>query len=340
MMAPNTRPRVAMLIPTSRQEQVLTPATLARLRDVAEVIGGDQEAAAIAASLPELLARADAALTGWGTPPLTEAALAEAKSLRLIAHAAGSVKRLVPPSALDRGIVVCHAASIIADAVAEYTILAILLGLRRVHEMDRAMKAGASVSWRDAERASQYQLAARTVGIVGMGYVGRKVARLLRAFGPRLLAADPYLRPGDAAALGVEAVPLDTLFEESEIVSIHAPPIPETRRLVGARQLDRLRGGAIFVNCARSWVVDQDALLATLQTGRVWAALDVFDQEPLPGDSPFRALPNVLLTPHQAGHTIDTNRQQGAAIVEEIDRFFRGDPLRYRISPESFALMA
>jgi phosphoglycerate dehydrogenase-like enzyme len=333
-----TRPCVALLIPASRQSEVLTPAALARLRDFAEVAAGDQEAADLAASLPALLANADAVLTGWGTPPLTEEALAGASRLRLIAHAAGSVKRLVPPSVFQRDVIVCHAASVIADAVAEYTVLAILLGLRRVHEMDRALKSG--VPWRDAATAPQWQLAARTVGLVGLGYVGRKVARLLKTFGSRLLVYDPYLRPEDAAALGVELVALDALFQDSEVVSVHAPTTSETRHLIGARQLGLLRDGAIFVNCARSWVVDQDALLRTLQTGRVWAALDVFDQEPLSVDSLFRALPNVLLTPHQAGHTIDTYQQQGSAIVAEIERFFTGGELRYRISPESFALMA
>lgn len=332
------RPRIALLIPASRQAEVLSPDTLAHLRNVAEVVGGDQEAREIAAMLPTLLADADACLTGWGTPPLTDEALDGARRLRLIAHTAGSVKRLVPPSVFARGIVVCHAANVIADAVADYTILAILLGLRRVHEMDRALKAGAL--WRDAVSAPQWLLARRTVGLVGMGYVGRKVARLLSAFGPRLLVYDPYLDADDAAALGVEAVSLDDLFRASEVVSVHAPTTPETHHLIGARQLDLLREGAIFVNCARSWVVDQEALLRTLQTGRIWAALDVFDQEPLPADSPFRALPNVLLTPHQAGHTRDSYQEQGRALVGEIERFFGGGELQYRISPESFARMA
>jgi phosphoglycerate dehydrogenase-like enzyme len=332
------RPRVALLIPAARQGQVLAPAALARLHECAEVIGGSLEAPEIAARLPSLLAETDVALTGWGTPPLTEEALARATRLRLIAHTAGSVKHLIPPEVFTRGIVVCHAAEIIADAVAEYTILAMLLGLRRVHEMDRALKEG--VSWREAAYASPRLLAACTVGLVGMGYVGRKVARLLTAFDPRLLVYDPYLSPADAAALGVEMVPLDTLFQECEIVSIHAPVTPETRHLVGARQIGLLRDGAIMINSARSWVIDQAALLDALQGGRIWAALDVFDQEPLPLDSPFRELPNVLLTPHQAGHTIDTYQRQGAAMVEEIERFIAGRELRYRITPERFAVMA
>jgi phosphoglycerate dehydrogenase-like enzyme len=338
MTAIVTRPRVALLIPASRQSEVLTPAALARLRDIAIVSGGDLETAEIAANLPGLLADADAVLTGWGTPPLTEEALASASRLRLIAHAAGSVKRLVPASVFARGVVVSHAANVIADAVAEHTILMILVGLRQPQLMDAALKAG--VPWREAAVANQRQLAPRTVGLVGLGYVGRKVARLLKAFGPRVLVFDPYLRPDEAAAQGVESVALDVLFRSSEVVSVHAPITPETRHLIGVAQLDLLRDGAIFVNCARSWVVDQEALLKTLQTGRIWAALDVFDQEPLPVDSPFRALSNVLLTPHQAGYTVDTYHRQGAAIVDELARFFAGDALRYRISPENFALMA
>jgi phosphoglycerate dehydrogenase-like enzyme len=338
-MAESTaRPRVVMLIPAARQSEVLTAAAMARLHAGAEVVGGDLDASEIAASLPALLADADACLTGWGTPPLTELALAGASHLRLIAHAAGSVKRLIPPGVFERGIVVSHVSSVMADAVAEYTILAILLGLRRVHEMDRSMKAG--VLWHDPAIAPQWQLAVRTVGLVGMGYVGRRVVRLLNAFGPRLQVFDPYLSAEDAAALGVESVSLDDVFRDNEIVSVHAPITPETHHLVGARQLALLRDGAIFINCARSWVVDPDALLATLQTGRIWAALDVFDREPLSLDSPLRKLPNVLLTPHEAGHTVDTYQRQGDVIVDEIERFFRGDALQHQISPERFALMA
>lgn len=98
--------------------------------------------------------------------------------------------------------------------------------------------------------------------------------------------------------------------------------------------------GAIFINCARSWIVDQEALLAALRQRPIWAALDVFDREPLPLDSPVRRLENVLLTPHEAGHTVDTYLQQGQAMVDEIARFFRGEELHDRIAPEAFRVMA
>jgi len=333
------RPRVALLIPTARQPEVLTAAALAHLHEIAEVRAIDGDGALLAQHLPALLAEADACLTGWGTPPIGDEVLASAASLRLVAHCAGSVKRLIPSSIFAREITVCHAANIIADAVAEFTLLSILLGLRRVDELDRAMKAG--VEWREAAAGFEPRLlGARTVGLVGMGYVGRKVARLVKAFGSRILVYDPYLRPDDAAALGVESASLDLVFRESEIVSVHAPITPETHHMIGARELGLLRDGALFINCSRSWVVDQDALLDTLRAGRVWAALDVFDAEPLPVESPFRRLDNVVVTPHQAGRTQDTYLRQGLAMIEEIERFFGGEELRYRISPEAFALMA
>jgi phosphoglycerate dehydrogenase-like enzyme len=228
---------------------------------------------------------------------------------------------------------------VIADSVAEYTVLAMLMGLRRVHELSQALTT--RKLWRETlDTFTARQLGPRTVGLVGMGYVGRKVARLVKSFGSRILVYDPYLGPNEAAGIEVEPVSLETLFEQSEVVSVHLPVTPETRHLIGARELGLLGDGAIFINNSRSWVVDQTALLDTLRTGRIWAALDVFDQEPLPEDSPFRDLPNVVLTPHQAGHTVDSARRLGLTMVEEIDRFFRGEELRYRISPESFAQMA
>jgi phosphoglycerate dehydrogenase-like enzyme len=327
-----------MLIPASRQAQVLTPAAIAHLRQFADVVGGDLEAPEIQTNFRSLLADADACLTGWGTPPLPEDTLGSATRLRLIAHAAGSVKRLLPANVFDRDIVVCHVSNVLADAVSEFTVMVMLLGLRRVHEMDRALKNG--VVWRDAAPDPTWLLSARTVGLVGAGYVGRKVIRLLQAFGPRLLLHDPYVSADEASKLGVELVSLETLFRESDIVSIHAPITPETHHQVGARELELLRDGALFINCGRSWTVDQAALLAKLREGKVWAALDVFDEEPLPIDHPFRHLPNAFLTPHQAGHTEDSNHQLGTSIVDEIERFFAGGELRYRISPEKYALLA
>jgi phosphoglycerate dehydrogenase-like enzyme len=322
-------PKIALLIPPARVPEVFTEAALARLGRLGRIVRADGTTPEIAADLPELLLDADVAITGWGAPPIPAELFGP--RLRLVAHAAGSVKRLVPEDVVRRGVAVSHAAHVIADAVCEYALALILVGLRRPHEMDAALKGG--VAWREAGYTGARTLAGRPVGVIGAGYVGRRVIALLRAFGADPLVYDPYARD-------LPTVDLDELFRRSEVVTLHAPITPETRHLIGADHLSRLPDGALFVNVARAWLVDQDALLAELRRGRLWAALDVFDEEPLPADSPFRALPNVLISPHQAGYTRDTYMRQGLEMVEEVERFLRDEPLQHRIPPERYGLMA
>jgi phosphoglycerate dehydrogenase-like enzyme len=322
-----------------RREAVLTPAALAHLSRFAHVVAPDGDTAALGAQLPQVLPQVDACLTGWGAPALSSELLAQSGRLKIIAHAAGSIKMLVPPTAFAQGIVVCHAAAIIAGAVAEATLLLMLSGLRRFHLFDHALKEGRP--WSDVGNLyAGHQLAGRTVGLVGCGTVARRVIGLLQPFGVRILVYDPYLSDDEAARLQVTPAALDRLMAESDVVSNHAPITPETHHLIGARELALLRDGVLFINTARAWTLDDRALLAELKTGRFWAALDVFETEPLPEDSPVRRLPNVFLTPHKAGHTVETYHRQGAAMVEDLERFFRGEPLRYQVSPDAYAIMA
>jgi phosphoglycerate dehydrogenase-like enzyme len=228
---------------------------------------------------------------------------------------------------------------VIAEAVSELALMMMLIGLRRPHDASSILRSGGD--WVDA-RYSWFgnQLSGRTVGLVGCGYVARRVRALLRPFGVRVLVYDPYLPADRAEALDVEPVTLEQLFSASSVVSNHAPITAETHQLIQERHLALLGEGAVFVNTARSWTVDQDALLRQLRTGRFWAALDVFDTEPLPVASPFRGLPNVMLTPHLAGQTRETYVKQGLVAVEELERFFAGKPLRYRIDPANYDRMA
>ena len=331
-------PTVAVLIPSAMRERILSGAAMRDLAAIGRVrsAGGPQ---VTAGDLPALLEGATACLTGWGTPQLGEDLLANLPTLRLVAHTAGSVRRLVPPTAMERGLRVSHAAGVIADAVAEFVISQALLGLRSLHEIDRSMKAGGE--WMDVrERHLGRLLGARTVGVVGAGYVGRTVIRLLKAFGSRILVYDPLLSEDDATALGVEIRSLDDLIASSDVVTLHAPVLPETRGMIGTAQLARLRDGTLFINTARAALVDEEALLRELRTGRFTAALDVFDQEPLPVDSPYRTLPNVVLSPHAAGHSIDTYHRQGQAMVDEVRSLVRGEPLRYEVTPQMLPTMA
>lgn len=279
-------------------------------------------------------------VSGWGTPPFTDEVLDAASNLQLIAHTAGSIKKMLPLPVFQRGIAVTHAAGAIAYAVAEMNILLILLSLRQAHRLDAMLKAGEP--W-DAAKGFVLgqELAGQRVGVVGAGYTGRRVIDLLLGLYADVQVFDPYLSEERAAELGVRKIDdLDALFRTSAIITLQAPPTEETYHMVGARQLALIQDGALFVNTARSHLVDEVALLRELESGRFLAALDVFDDEPLPVDSPFRSFENVIITPHVAGHSVQARRRQGQWMVDEIRRFLAGEPLQYAVTAGMLDIMA
>lgn len=332
------RPIVAILLAPAMRDTMLTKDAQARLAESADVRTHD--AALDDAALSRLLDGATTALAGWGTPPLTADLLAAHPSLQLVAHSAGSIRKLVPLSAIASGrLRVTHAANFIAAAVAEFVIAQTLSILREPDKHNAGMKAGEG--WFDLRKRHLGRLlGAMTVGVVGAGYVGRAVIALFKAFGCRVRVADPLLSPEKASALDVEIASLDDLLTNCDIVSLHAPVLPETDRMIGAREFALLRDGALFINTARSLLVDQQAQLDALRNGRFNAIIDVYDVEPLSVDDPLRSLPNVWLSPHAAGHSADTYKLQGAAAVDDIIRFLKGDSLRHEVSPAMLATMA
>jgi len=266
-----------------------------------------------------LWAGADAVLTGWGTRPPIPAMLDRALRLRVISHTAGSV-RWLPRYALEKGIVVTSAQAAIARTVAEYCLLSAITLLRR--------------------RSPSETLYGKTVGLVGFGHVARLFRALLAPFGGRVLACDPALGDEDAARFAVERADLSALLSDSKVISLHAPEIPATRGLIGARELALIRDGAVFLNSARGRLVDTDALTGALETGRFSAALDVTEPEPLPPDHPLRGLPNVLLTPHIAGPTDDDLPEMTRLALAELARVLGGLPPLYPISLETYDRMS
>jgi phosphoglycerate dehydrogenase-like enzyme len=332
--------QIVTLIPDANYRSMITPETDALLDTLGDVRRATGDRQAVTQQAPELLREAEVVLTGWGTPVLQEAWLEQAPALKLIGHCAGSVRGIIPPSVFGRGVALVHAAPIIADAVAEFCVALELLWLRRIHEISRDLKA--SGDWGAMKRLGLegHLLAAQPVGLVGSGYVAQRHIRLLRAFEPRIRVADPFLTAERARELGVERASMEEVFGESTVIAVHVPKTPETHHLIGADLLKRIQPGAVLIQTSRSWVMDQEALLRELATGRFFAALDVFDREPQPAESPFYQFDNVIVTPHIAGGTKESYARQGRAMAEEIERFGRGEPLRYQIQADRFDQMA
>ncbi|MFG1704752.1 hydroxyacid dehydrogenase [Nonomuraea sp. M3C6] len=305
---------------------------LLRLADVdPDLVADDFADPAVAGAL----AAAEVLYTSWECPPITGDVLARAPRLRAIVHAAGSVKHHVTEACWRRGLLVSSAAAANAEPVAEYTLASILFANKRVLDIAglyREHRTGLDLEGR-FPGFGNYR---RTVGVVGASRIGRRVIELLRPFELDVLVADPYLTED----LGVPHVELEELFERCDVVSLHAPALPETRHLVDAARLARMRDGATLINTARGALVDHDALTAELVSGRLHAVIDVTEPEVLPAGSPLYDLPNVLLTPHIAGSLGGELARLADLALDELSRYAEGRPLRYGVTEETLAISA
>jgi len=317
----------------SFRDMVFGATSVARLEALGDVVVLDDpgDATALTAALPG----ADVLITSWGATPLTAEVLDHADRLRLIAHSASSVKHFVTDEVFRRGLRITQAGQAMAEPVAEVSLAFTLSLLHRIQRFDHQMHDGA---WRD-DAPPQHGLRSSRIGVVGASRTGVEYIRMLVALGAEVVVYDPYLTDERAAQLGVRRTTLDELLRTSRVVALHAPTLPETHHLIGARELALMADGSSLVNTARSWLIDSPALLAELRTGRIDAALDVFDEEPLPADSPYRSLTNVLLTPHQAAATIECYLEMGEITVGEIERFAAGEPLEYELTEAALTRM-
>jgi len=334
-----TRPIVVLAMAPALTPALFAPAHHARLAALAEIPDPtpltrfDDERAA------PLLARAEILLTGWGSPRIDARVLTRAPHLAAVIHAAGTVKGHVDPLCFERGVRVSSAAAANAVPVAEFTLAAILLAGKRAFRLQRryAEVRNYRLWWNEVPPIGNYQ---KVVGIVGASRIGRLVMQHLRAFDFAVLVADPYLSAGEAATLGAEKTELDDLLRRSDVVSLHAPSLPETHHLLDARRLALLRDGTVLINTARGALVDGEALSKELVADRIDAVIDTTDPEILPADSPLYELPNVFLTPHIAGAMGTETQRMATLALDEIERFANGEPLAHEVKLEDFARIA
>jgi D-3-phosphoglycerate dehydrogenase len=254
--------------------------------------------------------------------PVGARLLAAAPGLRLVAVARSGLENVDLATATERGVAVVPAHGRNAGAVAELQLALMLAEARNVARADASVKAG---GWRKEFPGARVEVAGRTVGMVGFGHVGRVFSARLAGFGCRLLAYDPYADDEALAAAGVQrASTLDEVFARGDFVVVQARHTAETDRFIGERELRLMRPGAYFVNVSRSRLVDTDALLKVLTEGAIaGAGIDVFDEEPLPADSPWRHLDNTTLTTHFGGDTEDTNRTSARLVAEAVLEYAR-----------------
>lgn len=230
-------------------------------------------------------------------------------------------------AATDAGIIVGHVPDYCFDEVSTHAIGLLLACVRKILPTDARMRTG---GWDVHRNDPIHRLAGRTLGLVGFGNIGRAVARKLADWNIKLIATDPYA----TAALGVERVSFEDLLKRSDFVSLHCPLLPETRHLMSEPQFAMMKSGAILINTARGPVVDAAALIKALDSGKIsQAALDVFEDEPLPVDSPLRRHPKIILTDHTAWYSEESQQQLQKSAAEEVVRVCTGGLPRSLMNP-------
>lgn len=269
---------------------------------------------------------AEILISCWKTPPVPENfAVGPSNDLRYVCHLAGTVRKLIPRPLIERGLLVTNWGNSISANVAEATLMLTFMALRRASYWAIAMhREGA---WKNSQTTT-YSLIGRRVGIHGFGAISQALVPMLRQFTREIQVYSPHVPEELFREHGVTRLhSLEKLFATSDVVLELAAAIPENHHLITEKLLRSIPEGGVFVNIGRGMVVDENALVRVAREGRLQVALDVYENEPLPADSPLRGLPNVTLFPHLGGPTTDRRRDSGALALRNLKAYLKGKPL-------------
>lgn len=300
-----------------------TDAERAALRDLADVV----DASPLRTEDDVIRAAHDADGLIIGFVPITARVIDALPKLKCVVRYGVGYETIDVPAATERGIWVANVPDYCIPEVADHALALLLALARKVIPLDASVRRN---EW-SAVKASKpiHRIEGRTLGLIGMGRIGREVARRAKAFGLNVIVADKYLSPEKAAEAGATLVALDALLPVADFISIHAPLTPETRHLMNAEALARMKPTAYLINVARGAIIDTVALAGVLSAGKIaGAALDVFEQEPLPADHPIRTAPNAILNAHAAWYSEEAMAQLQRFAAEEVARVLRGEPMK------------
>jgi phosphoglycerate dehydrogenase-like enzyme len=351
----NDRPRILVCCNSTVRRDYVTGEGLERLQRIAgwdwlpsegtstrvDLWGGPSEDPADAEKLRTKLADGyDALIVCHGSPLIDASILERAPRTKFVGELEGDrfANRIDVEAAVDRGVRVVDTTHGSSLPVAEWALALMLVGLRNAGEQFRRLIGGEEFRRSSEDPGFRLgELTGRSVGLIGVGHIGRRLIELLDPFDCRVLAYDPYIPKEVALAEHIELAPLERVLSEPDVVVCTAPLTPRTHRMIAAPQLELLKTDSVFVNVSRGAIVDPDALIARAQRGDIRVSLDVFDPEPIPADSPIRALPNVFLSPHIAGVTAACRPRFFSFMVDELERFFGGHDTLYDITSTTLA---
>lgn len=328
--------KIVLLMNEKYRKNIYNDDDLKELGRLGNVYCNPDEAGPKPERAKELVKDANIIITSWGCPKLDKDILDQAPDVGLIIHAAGSVKGVIGDEVWKRGIRVAGAAHALGVGVAETALGLTIASMKNMWTLSQNTREGKWAEGRDKVR-EMYNI---TIGVISAGRAGSHYIKLLKNFDVRVLLYDPYVDKEMAAAMGAEKVELIDLLKESDVVSIHAPSIPETDHMINAETLAVMKDDAVLINTARGSVIDEDALVAELQKGRLFACLDVTDPEPPSKDHPFRTLSNVVLIPHIAGAVNNGLNRIAKYTISEIQSYINDETMDGEIQQSKISTLA
>ena len=264
---------------------------------------------------------ADIAIVGWSH--LTEEILKAVEKLKMVSIWATTCHYVDLKTARERKIVVTHVPGYATEAVAEHVFALLLAAARKLLLADKHVRRG-EFDWRPFRGL---ELAGRTIGVIGTGAIGCRVAEIAKAFKMRILAFDKYPNFERAEEIGMKYVDLQTLLRESDVITLHVPLTPETEGLIGKSDIDLMKEGCVLINTSQGKVIDEKALIEALKSRKIaYAGLDVFEEEPPPKDNPLFKLENTVLSPHIGFHTLEAAKRCTEICIDNIVKFIEGQP--------------
>lgn len=310
-----------LLLPPENRDVIYGADIIAQIGEVVELKDCCDRLGDLAALRPEL-ADVDIILSGWGMMKLDEDLLAAAPKLAAVFYGAGSVRGFVTEEFWQRDILLTSAWAVMAIPVVEYTMAAIVFGLKRVLAASELTRAAQTF-----KRPGDVKgLHGAKVGVIGAGMIGSGVLERLKAYDVHTFCYDPYLAEERVRQLQTTQVSLEEVFSECDVVSLHAASTPETAGMITGEHFRRMKEGSVFINTARGRIVRESEMIEVLKEGKIVAFIDVTEPEPPEPGSALYTLPNVFLTPHIAGSGGDEIRRQGELVLEELRRFVSGKP--------------
>jgi phosphoglycerate dehydrogenase-like enzyme len=282
----------------------------------------------------------DAVLTTWNTPMIDREVAACMDRVRIISHCGGEVRPFISAELFDLKpeLVLCNASNVMAKPVAEHTLCVALTLLRGLFHLKEWVKG--DENWWDYDPDRNRSLLRKKVGVVGLGQIAREFIQLVRPFDVELWVHSGHLSDAEAAAQGLTKKSLEEIFSQCDVITVSAANTPANRHMVNRELLRLIKPGAVLVNNARGALIDEQALVDELRTGRFQAAIDVTDPEPPAAGHPLRDMPNVLLTPHTGGPVPEQRIWMMEEAVDNLRNFFSGKPVRGQIDKKRFSYMA